>query len=397
LLKLRYVVLNIDPWSRTSPKAIIDRWNDRNNKFKINMTIVTMRDSEYVEDYAGEMEKIEKAKLVSSNTEYEYGRVKTLYHRKRQKLFYKSCSKHLIHQNKSWTSYHDTDEFLTFSDSSQKMEEPGYVLHKLNEIKNRLPPDTHVNDTGVSCLVVNRRRYCAKESSTEETNELFSPSLGGIVPEGFMNSSIDSTDDDHTAIIGRFDTLRYKYLTRGLDGNPKSFIDLSQRNPKLYVQDQWDEKKERKPHDWSVHKAMSALCYIENRDRLSEFKRMVNEERFIVSHYLGSFESYSFRNDARQGGLRTYAIWKERANETKGEVSQAIRPWLRGFVELVGGPNVASYLLQDAGKFPDGYDVKSRINDYNSTYDYNDKKIQRQKQRQRRQTQKQQQRREKQM
>jgi len=362
--------LNIDPWSRTSPKAIIDRWNDRNNKFNINMTIVTMRDSEYVEDYAGEMEIIEKRKSVSSKN-----RVKYLYHKKRQKLFYKSCSKHLIHQNKSWTSYIDTDEFLTFEDSSQKMEEPGYVLHKLNEIKKQLPPDTHVNDIGNSCLVVDRRKYCAKESSTEEINELFSPSLdntiGGIVPEGFMNSSIDSTDDDHKAIVGRFDTLRYKYLTKGLDGRPKSFIDLSQRNPKLYVQDQ----NKTNPNKWTSHKVMHSLCRAGGRHRLGKFERMARGEKFIVNHYLGSFESFSFRNDAR-GGVRA-SLWKERATETEGEVSQAIRPWLRGFVELVGGPNVASYLLQHAGKFTDDYDVISRINDYNSTYDY--KKIQKRK------------------
>ena len=258
--------------------------------------------------------------------------------------------------------------------SSRKMEQPGYVLDRLNWIKEQLPPDTYVNETGVSCLIVDRKRYCAKELSTEETNNLFRPSSGsntdGIIPEGFMNSSIDgSTDHDRESIVRRFDTIRYKYLTHGIDGMPKSFIDLSQPNTKLYAHDQW-YKKANKTHPWNTHRAMTGLCKSEQKHRLTEFKTMVEEERFIVSHYLGNFESYSFRDDARQGGLRNYEVWEKRSQDTLGEVSLVIRPWLRGFVELVGGPSVASYLLQDAGKFPDDYDIEARINEYRQSYDW---------------------------
>ena len=100
LLKMRYVVLNLDPWSRTSPKAIIDRWNDRENKYNLNMTIVTMTDSDYVEDYDQRMETIKKGKANWSSTDYT--RYRTNYLVSRQPQFYKACSKHLIQQNKSW-------------------------------------------------------------------------------------------------------------------------------------------------------------------------------------------------------------------------------------------------------------------------------------------------------
>lgn len=102
LLKLRYVVLNIDTFSRTSPKAIIDRWNDHENKYNLNMTIVTWKDSDYVEDYDGEMEKIKEANLSSTDRDAKYGHAKTSFHRLRQKAFYKACSAHLVQQNKSW-------------------------------------------------------------------------------------------------------------------------------------------------------------------------------------------------------------------------------------------------------------------------------------------------------
>ena len=98
-LKLRYVVLNIDPFSKTSPNAIIDRWNDRENKYNLNMTIVTMKDSDYVKNYDSLMEKNMEARLSKSVISE---RLKVNYHRKRQPEFYKACSKHLVQQNQSW-------------------------------------------------------------------------------------------------------------------------------------------------------------------------------------------------------------------------------------------------------------------------------------------------------
>mmetsp|Transcript_37745 Transcript_37745/g.42252 ORF Transcript_37745/g.42252 Transcript_37745/m.42252 type:complete len:538 (-) Transcript_37745:134-1747(-) len=361
LLKLRYVVLNIDPFSRTSPQPIIDRWNDKENKHNLNMTIVTTKDSDYIRNYDKEMQKIEKARIKSmehtQESLHKYGQTKLNYHTMRQEEFYRSCSKHLMGQNRSWTSYHDTDEFLTFNhvankqnitaESMLKMEQPGYVLHRLNTIKTQNPRDSYANDTGLSCLVVSRRRFCAVELESEETNGLFvsssnhsSSTIDGIVPEGFMNSSIESsTEEERISVVRRFDTLRYKFLTPGYDGMPKSFIDLSQNNPKLYIQDKYGGKGMSK---WGTHMPMHTLCITESKARLDNTKKLVKGERFFLSHYLGSWEYYSYRNDARQGGLRTYTIWQNRAIETKGEISYVIRPWLRGFVDLVGGPSVAS-------------------------------------------------------
>jgi len=394
-LKLRYVVMNVDPFSRTSPKAIVDRWNDSEKKYDLNMTIVTMVDSDYIQNFDDEMEKIEIASNSTTDQEYKLGTAKTAYHRLRQREFYKACSAHLVEQNKSWTSYHDTDEFFTIdhekkiggevenitADSIRKMNQPGYFLYKLNSIKRQQPKDSHVNNTGLSCLSINRKRFCANELSKEETNDLFvSPNsnTGAIIPKGFMNSSIDSdTYKDRETIIRRFDTLRFKYLTPGMDGMPKSVIDLSQQNPNLYIQEKWYEKYPNDTwvqrftglHQWNTHKPMQHLCIHEEKNRLSEIQKIVNDERFVVNHYLGTFESYSFRNDARQGGLRNFQVYSERAHQTIGEFSHVTRPWLRGFTELVGGPDVATYLLQDAGKYPEGYNITSRIREYNLTYD----------------------------
>ena len=109
LMKLRYVVINIDPWSKTSPQSIIDRWNDAENKYNLNMTIVTMTDSEYVPDFDQKVKKLQQLENIvlaqNNSTSAEastYIKKKTGYIILRQKIFYKACSHHLIEHSKSW-------------------------------------------------------------------------------------------------------------------------------------------------------------------------------------------------------------------------------------------------------------------------------------------------------
>mmetsp|Transcript_42821 Transcript_42821/g.46502 ORF Transcript_42821/g.46502 Transcript_42821/m.46502 type:complete len:106 (+) Transcript_42821:1-318(+) len=97
-------------------------------------------------------------------------------------------------------------------------------------------------------------------------------------------------------------------------------------------------------------------------------------KRFILNHYLGSWAAYSLRDDARMGGTRSYQTWLKQSNDTNGEYSHIIRPWLQSFVAMVG-MDVASYLLQDVGKFPHDHmsNLTTRINDYAYTYKYKGK------------------------
>ena len=111
---------------------------------------------------------------------------------------------------------------------------------------------------------------------------------------------------------------------------------------------------------------MKKLCKKEEKLRLREVRAALHDENFIFGHYLGSFQSFSFRDDARKGFHKNYESWKKQSIDcdTQGEHSHVVRPWLRGFVKLVGGPDVASYLLQDAGKFPEDHNVTAKIHDY---------------------------------
>ena len=187
------------------------------------------------------------------------------------------------------TSFWDTDEFITFQqkteidkvlvdvaeESTQKMEDPGYILQRLNYIKK------HANETGVSCEAVNRRRYCAKDLSASEANTFFASR--SVIPKGLVIPGGSGTNEDQRINFRRFDTLRYNYLTPGLDGNPKSLIDLSQQSTKAFK------------GPWKVHKPMQTLCNTEAwHGRGEEAKRMMRDERFILNHYLGDWPSYRY-------------------------------------------------------------------------------------------------------
>ena len=71
---------------------------------------------------------------------------------------------------------------------------------------------------------------------------------------------------------------------------------------------------------------------------------------FRVNHYLDSFESYSYRNDARSDKRNCRSCYNEKGNEAMEQFNEDIRPWLKGFVASVG-IGKAKKLLQGAGNF----------------------------------------------
>ena len=46
---------------------------------------------------------------------------------------------------------------------------------------------------------------------------------------------------------------------------------------------------------------------------------------------------------------KSYKQWLDRSRNTIGRDSIVVRPWLKGFIQQVGGPRVAAHLLQHAG------------------------------------------------
>jgi len=101
----------------------------------------------------------------------------------------------------------------------------------------------------MSRVSIPRRRYCSNKLSDDETNQLLSSPLSttnngnsgsGIIPENLFRDDKKGTNNNNNDVrynnlIQRFDTLRYKHISPGYE-LAKSFIDLSQLNPRLYIQ-----------------------------------------------------------------------------------------------------------------------------------------------------------------
>jgi len=256
----------------------------------------------------------------------------------RQTAFYQACTRHMHQAGRKWTSFHDVDEFIAINgrvvqNSDALVGQSGTVL----QIVKKYSANNNNNNTTAAkggepefwythfqqscCVTIARALYSAKESTPEEISRGFPSSLAGKFDARL------------------FDTLRYRYRAGDGNGLAKSIIDVSRLKPE-------DTEGHVNPH------RPIKLC----PDQWVQYDAIP----LGIHHYLGSFESYSFRDDTRKGGIKTYDVWKERSTLSAGGVDDFLRPWIAGFVELVGEEE-AQLLLRDAGLPPDYKKSKEEI------------------------------------
>lgn len=300
---LRYLVVAVDPHSRTSPQPIFDRWRDR-------ITIVVWTDADFTK------------KNLTRRADFTAKDNREL-HKNRQIKFLVQCTKHLKDRNRTWTAYIDTDEFIAINadvipDAATRHGQPGSIPQMLRELRqdtnNTYPKSGFYRDNPI-CITMARRLYTGVESTPHEIQANVTP--------GF-NASL-------------FDTLRYRHLSRPppqRDGLCKTIIDASKIPDELMEFD-------RKFNPGSVHRPFAALC---------PSKWVQYDYPLGVHHYLGSLEAYWYRDDVRKNYIKTLDIYRERALNAKGPPDDEIRLWLSGFVNMVG-PAEAARLLQGNGEF----------------------------------------------
>ena len=267
-VNLRYVVVAVDPYAKTSPSDVLDRWGSK-------MILIEWHD----EDYRNE-------------THYrgpnDSAQTKRARHRARQSAFFEACSRHLQENDRGWTLYIDVDEFMAYNPlhhNGTDLSQPGALIPLLTDV-----PDD------VKCNIVPRTLITSVESTDDE--------IRAYVPLGL---------DPY-----RLDTLRWRYRGRPLpkgEGLAKSIMDVSSLNESDYVK------------GGTAHRPLRVPCPHVFR----EYDAPIG-----AHHYIGSWESYSSRDDARNGKLRNRAVWEERALLDEGGPDDVIRPWIRGFVNSVG-------------------------------------------------------------
>jgi len=260
-LPLRYLVLAVDPRSKTDPNDVLDRWQGVGN-----FTIVTWyQDS----DYATEQE-FEVARKQARDYFGDEHSDELIQHRARQRMFYYKCMHHLKEQGRHWTALIDTDEYLSLSyETLQKygrvdvpaISQPGSVLKFLNKELQR--PDAYENITS-PCIQIPRIRFGTKESKEDE--------VAARVPAGFAGSS--------------FQTLRWR---RHVGENNFAANKIS----KTLIDLQRVSYDELQPVD-SIHRPLRSLC----GHRKLHIRK--SEQALIIHHHIGTWEQFSFREDARQ-------------------------------------------------------------------------------------------------
>jgi hypothetical protein len=194
------------------------------------------------------------------------------------------------HANRTWVTLIDTDEFLMYNHRSDSQEgydnwneqlRQQYPNKKIMELSGKPPSPSDAGGllnylrTEQSmgnpyfqreCISIPRLQFGAKESSKERRSYRVPP---GIHPE-------------------RLDTLRYRNHAKRQDfvknGLSKSILDVS--------------RVDKFPRIESLHRPIKTLCTAPWKDEWDSGLR--------INHYLGSWEAYSFRDDSRRGGERSF-------------------------------------------------------------------------------------------
>ena len=306
-LPLRRLILLVDPRSKTSPFPILERWRDY-------MEIDVWEDSDIFTD--------EQLRDRS-----EEGLI--FLHRARQRAFNVKCMNTLRDEGAKWTLMTDVDEYLYINprvwDSSDNLfqkeispisiEHSGSVLTMLNEL-DMDDERTHSLEWK-ACLPVARLQFGGVESLPNEVENRFPKDLA---------PTLQAND---------FDTFRWRHY--GTDSTTarngvipgKTIIDLSMVP---------EEEVRRFMGD--PHRPIDKLCNGGNV-WLEE-----SETIFIANHVLGTVEQFASRDDARL--VDRILNWKKRKS-VSGNISDAVRPWLAGFVEEMG-MNEARRLLASVGQ-----------------------------------------------
>jgi hypothetical protein len=334
VLPLRYMVVAIDPRSQTSPTWLLNRWR------KMGVYIEVWSDKDFWQRDDLQLKPIPDNAVLQ---------IKRDRHRGRQKFFYRSCLKYLKERNRTWVALHDSDEYLVYNHAGgekfEAWEEKMQQRHEKSAAATvagsqrvhpaHTPPTTaqegamldyirHEQAAGLHyfqspCIGVPRLSFGATESTRRERRH--------DVPVGFDPELLDT-------LRWRNHAPRNDFVKNALG---KVIMDVSRIDVAA------------SPYFMSLHRPIKTICTAPWHNEW--------ESGLRINHYLGSWESYSFRDDSRRGNERSLEQWEYKATTQSDLADDNIRPWLQGFVQT-HGTRRAQKLLQDAG-LPKNYRNKN--------------------------------------
>ena len=269
-LPLRYVIVAVDPKSTTSPSTIFQKWRSH------GMIIEEWSDQDYFHPLTEQNLTRKKFPKLSMATNL---------HRLRQVTFYEHCMKRLKEQRQTWTILIDTDEFLAFNTHTYHLnttvQTPAsfltFIQQEMKKPENATKLRTRFQKP--PCIMIPRLRYGSKESSAKQ--------ISHNVPHHFNASA--------------FLTLRWrKHASLNnikMNRVTKAIVDVSQ----IPIEDMIVE---------NLHHP-TRYC----SERLVTMR--IRASYFVIHHYLGTWEQFSFRNDVRKAdGMRGRKVSREKRRKS---------------------------------------------------------------------------------
>jgi hypothetical protein len=269
VLPLRYLVLAVDPRSKTSPTLILNRWRE------MGLYVEEWTDYQF-------MRKDLARNVVTDEAELH---IKRDRHRMRQKNFFRQCLIDMKQANRTYTMLIDTDEFLTYNHQGRDLFEAWETKQKEAHMRSqysdrpRIRPSHAPPTTAEPGMLI---QYIRQEEAAG--NPFFKQGACISCPR-LQFGSVESTQEERQQNIpSDFDswnlgTLRFrKHAFRNdfvKNGLAKVIIDVSRMDlaivPKKFQ---------------TLHRPIKTIC-----------KAPWNEEwesGLRINHYLGSWEGKSF-------------------------------------------------------------------------------------------------------
>jgi hypothetical protein len=196
----------------------------------------------------------------------KFGKNMTM-HRIRQRSFFQACMRKLKADNRTWTLLIDSDEYLAFNTHTKKLnvtvEKPASVITFLQQ---EMAKKTTILQKS-PCIMIPRLRYGSKESAPED--------VAKKLPQGFNGSAFQTLRFRKHAPLT---SLVYNRIT-------KAIVDVSRVNNNKI--------------GGNVHRPVPKC-------KKNLLTLQVPQSPLVVRHYLGTYEQFNFRDDARKAdGIKT--------------------------------------------------------------------------------------------
>jgi hypothetical protein len=287
VLKLRHLIVAVDPDSQTTPSSILKDWR------KFGLRVEEWTDADFLPDFflKGDFEQVPRMVKYSGNStkrqnspnethelEANFDRINN--HRYRQATFLSACTNALQNQNRTWMAHIDTDEYMVINPTLRKKGIAGNV--------------TVPQQVGGKSTIFNFLQELVKLNSKVVNWPCIS------LPRLFFGSVEDSSPGKRLQSLtgfspARFESLRWKYHAdyddHTLNKLPKVILDVSGM-PSMSV----EGTRKSKDRFFSIHRPSIKFCRKGTQMNLWVGRKYP----LAVNHYIGSFERYQSRDDPRR-------------------------------------------------------------------------------------------------